>query len=373
MKPSLGGLDCRVYDCKQHDERPRDQQLHYRTNSDQLYLSFSIVTMLKQSTPLRLGDLFHYIATLASKWATYLGSVSREITAYGLQWLLNHLKLETRSNGTESTRPLLSPLNTGTTEEKPPLIVFLLGCPGAGKGTQSALLKAAFPGPPMLTHLSYGDLLRHVDRIPGSWVSAFPRRRGTGASNTSSPHLPADAAVQLLRETIVETGIRRHGQRVWLVDGFPRTDRHVAAWTAAGMPEAQLAIYLSCPPETLIRRVLDRGGGSGAANDTASTSPSLSSLSSSSLSSSSTPERRPDDAVPELVRERVERNGRERGALLAALAGAGVRVVRVDADRDVETVGREVQAHFQVSVSSFNTRGLVGWDRMSRHEFVVGY
>ncbi|KAK7744307.1 hypothetical protein SLS62_010265 [Diatrype stigma] len=299
--------------------------------------------MLDQSTPRRTGELFRCIATRAGKWVAHLGSVIRDIAVYASQWLLlDRIKTKTRSICTQC--PLVSPLLVGAVappeEEKPPLIVFLLGCPGAGKGTQSALLKAAFPGPPLLTHLSYGDLLRHVDRIPGSWVSAFPRRRGGTGTTTSSPHLPADAAVQLLRETIVEAGIRRHGQRVWLVDGSPRSDRHVAAWAAAArMPSAQLAIYLSCPPETLIRRVLDRGG---------SAASSFSSSSSSSSSLSTTAERRADDAVPELVRERVERNGREREALLAALAAAGVRVVRVDADRDVDAVGREVQAHFQM-------------------------
>lgn len=273
--------------------------------------------MLNEPRAFQVASLFQYIASHVRKWSARIGNVSYGITTSVHQWALTRMKLKIRSKYPTAQRPITNPQEASSPEE--PLVVFLLGPPGAGKGTQSTLLKAAFPGPPLLTHLSYGELIRHIDKIPGSWVSSFPRRKG-GSSN---PLLPADAAVKLLRETIVETGIRYHNQRVWLVDGFPRDEKHVAAWTAAEMPPASCAIYLSCPPETLIRRVLSRGGTSSG---------------------------RPDDAIPELVRERVERNNRESEALLVALAGAGVRVIRVDADRDVEVVRREVQAHFQVSL-----------------------
>lgn len=71
----------------------------------------------------------------------------------------------------------------------------------------------------------------------------------------------------------------------------------------------------------------------------------------------------------------MEWNGRGRGALVAALVDAGVRVVRVDADRDVEMVRREVQAHFQVSwfLSPLTIwAGDVTSDE-NRYEFVVDF
>ena len=195
-------------------------------------------------------------------------------------------------------------------------IVFLLGPSGAGKGTQSAFLKTMVPG---VTHLSYGDLVRYQDGILGSWVSSLPRR---GSSSSSSPIVPADAAARLLGETII-AGAASHGQRLWLLDGFPRTASHVTAWADADMPPARLALRLSCPRETLIRRVLRRAGEVTG---------------------------RPADANPELVRERVERNEREADALVGALVDAGIPVVEVDANRDVEDVKRDVLAHFQVGV-----------------------
>ena len=88
----------------------------------------------------RLGGLLRSIAGNGSKWLTHLrnmrigvhASTSRLLTAYG-----------------EPSRAKSPGLDSVT-------IIFILGPPGAGKGTQCAALRAAFPG--KLTHLSYGDL-----------------------------------------------------------------------------------------------------------------------------------------------------------------------------------------------------------------------
>ncbi|KAI1196250.1 P-loop containing nucleoside triphosphate hydrolase protein [Nemania serpens] len=195
-----------------------------------------------------------------------------------------------------------------------PLIIFILGPPGAGKGTQSTLLKATFPN---LTHLSYGDLLRQEDRIPGSWVSALPRLNGS-----TNPIVPAVDAAQLLRRTI-DVGVRR-GQLTWLVDGFPRSEAHVEAWVAQ-MPAAQRALYLSCPQDTLVQRVLGRAATSG----------------------------RPDDGVTDLVSERIGRSFREREALLSALAKHGMRATEIDATQSVADVERRVRAVYREAVNSW--------------------
>lgn len=49
-------------------------------------------------------------------------------------------------------------------ENKKPTVVFILGGPGAGKGTQSESIKKEFK----FTHLSAGDLLREERKTPGS-------------------------------------------------------------------------------------------------------------------------------------------------------------------------------------------------------------
>ncbi|RYO74643.1 hypothetical protein DL764_010796 [Monosporascus ibericus] len=270
------------------------------------------------------------MSSLQLLFATILGEDPVRTIASIFKTLLNHagewatrIQAQMRLKSTEEDSQ-----SYPTAEVPEPLIIFILGPPGAGKGTQSASLKAAFPG---LTHLSYGDLVRYQDSIPGSWVSSFPRR-GNGSG---SPLLPADVAVQLLGETI-EAGVGR-SQLAWLVDGFPRTEEHVAAWSAARMPPVRCALHLSCPPETLVRRILARSSG------------------------------RPDDAVPELVRERVERNVRESEALLKALAGFGASLIRIDADREVEAVKGEVLAHAKQAINDWReSRG----DVAQEHVFV---
>ncbi|KAI6080525.1 P-loop containing nucleoside triphosphate hydrolase protein [Hypoxylon rubiginosum] len=187
-----------------------------------------------------------------------------------------------------------------------PLIIFILGAPGVGKGTASVYLKAAFP---RLTHLSYGDLARYQDSIPGSWVSSFPRREGT-----SNPLLPAGDGVKLILDTIWG-GVER-GQMVWVIDGFPRTEEHVTEW-AARMPPAACTLYLSCPPEISVSRILGRAGTSG----------------------------RLDDADLEKVKSRVERAHADSKPMLSTLERSGMRIIRVDAARDVEIVKEEVLRH----------------------------
>ncbi|KAI0977240.1 P-loop containing nucleoside triphosphate hydrolase protein [Xylaria arbuscula] len=192
-----------------------------------------------------------------------------------------------------------------------PLIICILGSPGSGKGTQSDRLMEAFPG---FTHLSYGDLIRYEDRIPGSWVSSLPRRPGT-----TTPVVPADGAMRLIRQTI-DSGVKR-GQLMWLIDGFPRRESHVKAW-AAQMPTAQCTLYLSCPRDIAIQRVISRAETSG----------------------------RPDDAVPRLVAERIDRSINERDALFSALQKYGIRAVEVDTAQDVKDVKHIIHAICQEAI-----------------------
>ena len=201
-----------------------------------------------------------------------------------------------------------------TENTRPPFIIFILGPPGAGKGTHSKRLRRDFHP---LTHLSYGDVLRYHASIPASWVSIFPRRGGGVEGN---PVLPAAEAVQLMRETI-QAGVLR-GQDMWITDGCPRSRAHVKAWAAAQMPRATCALYLHCDSEVLVRRISGRAGTSG----------------------------RADDADDEKVRERVARNVAESEELLRACREADIPVVGVDADRDPDAVYADICRYFEVSL-----------------------
>ncbi|KAI1800898.1 P-loop containing nucleoside triphosphate hydrolase protein [Daldinia bambusicola] len=195
---------------------------------------------------------------------------------------------------------------------KEPIIFFILGAPGTGKGTISTFLNSKFPN---LTHLSYGDLIRYQDGIPGSWVNTLPRRKGT-----KKPDIPARLAVLLIRIAI-EIGKIHSGQLAWLIDGFPRDERHVVEWMAQ-MPQAFCVFYLSCPPEVSFARVLGRASTSG----------------------------RPDDGDESAVWERITRSIAESKAMLVTLEKSGMKITRVDANRDPEVVREEILLEIKVSL-----------------------
>ncbi|KAI6088394.1 P-loop containing nucleoside triphosphate hydrolase protein [Hypoxylon rubiginosum] len=248
--------------------------------------------------------MFERFATAIIRYFSRIGSLASLLNFFTTR---HDLLLESTAHGT-----------TKSTSAKP-LFIFILGAPGVGKGTISAFLKTAVPG---LTHLSYGDLTRYYNKIPGSWVSSFPRRRGT-----NNPLLPARDAAAMLRATI-DTGVRKHGQRIWLLDGFPRTAEHVAEMVAQ-LPPPDCTLYLFCLPEVSMQRIAGRAATSG----------------------------RPDDANAARVEERVARINAESGAMLEALEAAGMHIATVDANRDLETVKEEVLGHVQVGY--FNINGLI--------------
>src|ERR1700761_1387521 len=86
-------------------------------------------------------------------------------------------------------KPLFSP-GTSTGEA---LVVFVLGGPGAGKGTQCANLVRDYG----FTHLSAGDLLRAEQNRPGSKVGEEIRR-----CIREGEIVPMEVTVGLLRDAM---------------------------------------------------------------------------------------------------------------------------------------------------------------------------
>ena len=67
-----------------------------------------------------------------------------------------------------------------------PNVIFVLGGPGAGKGTQCSRIVQNFGH----VHLSAGDLLREERAKPGSEVSQREKRESFGNSPILCPMLP---------------------------------------------------------------------------------------------------------------------------------------------------------------------------------------
>lgn len=132
-------------------------------------------------------------------------------------------------------------------------LVFVLGGPGSGKGTQCARLASAFAGS-AVGHVSAGELLR---------TAAAERRLSPedSASVLQGRIVDGRITARLLRREIVE---KEGTQRLWLVDGFPRNWDNVAAFQEVfGEKEAGMllkkVLALNAGEDTLRRRLLGRG------------------------------------------------------------------------------------------------------------------
>ncbi|EUC59506.1 adenylate kinase [Rhizoctonia solani AG-3 Rhs1AP] len=105
-------------------------------------------------------------------------------------------------------------------DSKKVMVIFVLGGPGAGKGTQCARIVEDFG----FVHLSAGDLLREEQKREGSTYGALISehiRNGT--------IVPMEVTVKLLENAMRAQLERPHPGAAWenghgrfLVDGFPR-------------------------------------------------------------------------------------------------------------------------------------------------------
>jgi len=132
-----------------------------------------------------------------------------------------------------------------------PQVVFVLGGPGSGKGTQCARLKEEFG----FAHLSAGDLLR-------AEVS-----RGSADGQMIQAHIKAGSIVPVeVTLGLLKTAMRFSSAVRFLIDGFPRAmDQAKGYEEAFGLPSGVL--FFDCPEDAMRSRLLERGKSSGRADD----------------------------------------------------------------------------------------------------------
>ncbi|PLW28291.1 hypothetical protein PCANC_12002 [Puccinia coronata f. sp. avenae] len=134
-------------------------------------------------------------------------------------------------------------------------VIFVLGGPGAGKGTQCARLVADYS----FVHLSAGDLLRAEQNREGSTYGAMIKdhiREGK--------IVPMHVTIKLL-EYAIRTAIAQ-GKSRFLVDGFPRQMDQAVKFDQ-DVCQSSFVLFLTCPEETLLQRLLERGKTSGREDD----------------------------------------------------------------------------------------------------------
>ncbi|XP_059651696.1 UMP-CMP kinase 3-like isoform X2 [Cornus florida] len=136
--------------------------------------------------------------------------------------------------------------NGGSLSEKKFRVVFVLGGPGSGKGTQCANIVQHFG----FTHLSAGDLLR-AEIKSGS-------ENGTMIQNMikEGKIVPSEVTIKLLQRAMQESGNDK-----FLIDGFPRNEENRAAFESVTGIEPEFVLFFECSEEEMERRLLNRNQG----------------------------------------------------------------------------------------------------------------
>ena len=137
-------------------------------------------------------------------------------------------------------------------------VVYILGGPGSGKGTQSAHLVQDYG----FKHLSAGDLLREEQDREGSEYGQMIKDY-----IKDGQIVPMEVTVTLLKNAIqAEIDRTKKEKSRFLVDGFPRKMDQAVFFEQTVCPSAY-TIFLDCPEDVMQERLLNRGKTSGRADD----------------------------------------------------------------------------------------------------------
>lgn len=126
-------------------------------------------------------------------------------------------------------------------------LVVLLGAPGAGKGTQAAVLRDRLGIP----HIATGDLFRAAVR------DATPVGLEARAYMDAGRLVPDDVTIRLLEERLGRSDAARGA----ILDGFPRTAvqaRALDAFLAGRGSKVDAALLIEVPAEALVARLSGR-------------------------------------------------------------------------------------------------------------------
>jgi len=136
-------------------------------------------------------------------------------------------------------------------------VVFVLGGPGSGKGTQCARISEEFKW----VHLSAGDLLR-AERAKGSELGEqidHHIKNGT--------IVPVEVTCSLLENAMIANKDVTHD---FLIDGFPRNKDNLDGWQRqmSAKTDVKFTLFFDCTEEICTERCLQRGqAGSGRTDD----------------------------------------------------------------------------------------------------------
>uniref|UniRef100_A0A8I3W691 Adenylate kinase isoenzyme 1 n=2 Tax=Callithrix jacchus TaxID=9483 RepID=A0A8I3W691_CALJA len=132
-------------------------------------------------------------------------------------------------------------------------IIFVVGGPGSGKGTQCEKIVQKYG----YTHLSTGDLLR------AEVSSGSARGKKLSEIMEKGQLVPLETVLDMLRDAMVAKVDTSKG---FLIDGYPREVQQGEEFERRiGQPT--LLLYVDAGPETMTQRLLKRGETSGRVDD----------------------------------------------------------------------------------------------------------
>lgn len=136
-------------------------------------------------------------------------------------------------------------------------VLFVLGGPGAGKGTQCTKLVEKYG----FVHLSAGDLLRDERQSGSENGELIDRMIKEGQI------VPVKITLHLLQQAMLKSG-----RELFLIDGFPRNFDNLQGWQEAMAEDefqVQGVLFFDCSESVMEQRLLERGKTSGRTDDNA--------------------------------------------------------------------------------------------------------
>ncbi|XP_063792714.1 adenylate kinase isoenzyme 1 isoform X1 [Pseudophryne corroboree] len=158
----------------------------------------------------------------------------------------------------DQTEVTYSPNPTEMAEKlKNSKIVFVVGGPGSGKGTQCERIVEKYG----YTHLSTGDLLR------AEVSSGSERGKTLSAIMERGELVPLDTVLDMLRDAMIAKADTSKG---YLIDGYPREVKQGEEFEKK-IAAPSLLLYIDAGSDTMVKRLLKRGETSGRADDNEAT------------------------------------------------------------------------------------------------------
>lgn len=137
-------------------------------------------------------------------------------------------------------------------------VIFLLGGPGCGKGTNAEKIVEKYG----YIHLSAGDLLREEKNDPNS-------KQGELINNymKEGKLVPPEIPTKLLKNKIEQ--LEKQNKNKFLIDGFPRNNQNLELWNKiiGNLVDIEFVLFLKCKDDVMIERALERGKNSGRVDD----------------------------------------------------------------------------------------------------------